>query len=358
MTDGLAASGALVFCAAFYATLAAGREQRAQVAVHGLLLMTGAFLVCGLRVEKWLILVATTAATLITWFVARRSTHRRLAIVGLLVLAAVGLARGLQARYQTVSDDWWTVKESTLHFRLVHRNLTRIYDRLPAETQAILPREDAAAYDRDINQVRAVVNRATQGDEELRQQLTKQLVLTSVRHLWPSLIADIGHDFVTNLLSTYSFWMQVAMRELWLIDGFRELPGAEFLRRLLPPDTAYWNFSRLTSHHRRWIAVHLLLSWSLIAGATTLTAITILRRLRRRPRSFSWSVMSPRGDQGGGSMLPWTPALWLWFFNAAAFASSVNISNFRYMIFSHLLILGLVLHFSFGKSPDQERPSS
>lgn len=332
MTDALATTGALVFCAALYGLVTAKAEEKVRTVVHALLLVIGTFLACGVRVEKWLIFVATTAATVATWALAKRFGGRRLAVAALLVLTAVALSRGLQRKYQTVSDDWWTVGESAVHFRLIYPNLRRIYDQLPDGVRARLSREDAAEYDQTINNIRGVVNRITKGDAEIRHRLTEQMARTAVRQLWPSLMADIGHDFVTNLLATYTFWAQLAVRELWRNEAVRELPGAVVVRRWLPSSTAYWNFTRLTMHHRRWIQVHMYLSWFLIGTATLLSVVTALRWVRRRPRTVSWSAL-----------LPWTPALWLWFFNAAAFAASVNISNVRYMIFSHVMILVLIL---------------
>jgi len=325
MPDALALSASLAFCAAL-ANLGLGRSSP-RVA-GGVLL--GAFVVAaGVRPEKSWVLLGTTLATLIAWFLWPRlaSASPPLVTAGrvsrILVLVAAGLAITLGTQ-QALHQDYGrrSHRAAILHGRIVFPHLSAIYDELPARSRALLSRKDARRYDADIIKPGWVIRRATRGNPALDDQLTHDLVVTAWRVRWGRILLDTAKDALENVLPTPSFYFRLAAFDLF---------GDEFYRRWSPSDMVPFTYTRLSQHHLVISRVHLALSGAaflLVSGI----ALAELVRARRRPR----------GGDAGERVQRWTPVAAFVVVNAVLFAVHGDLVHPRYTLAGHVVALAVL----------------
>lgn len=324
MPDGLAFSASLAFCAAV-ADLA---FRRTPLWSAYSILLVSYLVAAGLRVEKRWTLLATLLGCMALWSLLNRTAGLRLPPGALrrltLGLAGVGLGLiGIAAVHSSVQVDSFRMPlvESAAHLRLVFPHLSETYPDLPERTKQVISPDDARFYDEHVNNPPLVMARVSHGDEGLRRELTSDLVRTVVSSQWPVIALDFGRDSLENLFATASFYGRLAVWKLW---------GNQAIKKWFQLDAAVWGYTRLVRHHPQLSVVYVLSSLVLLA----LAAPAVLCRTRGR---------LGRGAGGRAALSSaWTPVLVFWFLNAVSFAAYINITNVRYVLPSHAILLSWI----------------
>ena len=327
LTDGLALSASLAFCAAF-AQIGIGRGSPW---VSGSVLLGSMLLAGGLRVEKSWVALGTAIATVALWKrfeepaddeVPPRRPGRPLAALGivlagfaalLLLHEVVGVA---PPRYR------WGTATTILHLRLIHPNLSAVYRDLSPETRAAITPKQAKRYDRDLNHARRVINATARGNVELSERLTRDMVTTVLRQRWPAIAGDIFKDAVENCFATVSFYVRLgisAAQRLWHRDASEDFAVAR------------WTYSRLRHEHPTLSRAYVSAAAALFFVAAAL-AFAWFRGARRA---------AVRADRS--RVILWIPVGAFCILNALAFALAQDLVSIRYSLFAHVALL-LVLY--------------
>jgi hypothetical protein len=317
MTDALALSGSLLFCAA----LSAWRLASARPAAVAPALVAGLFVAGGVRVEKGPLLLATAAASLALWRWRDRGrgehagTAAALVQVALPVLVAFSAVTAVQRASFHEYEHRWSMWVSLVHERIVFPHLVDVYDRLPERVRARLSPEDAARYDSSIQEARAVMRAVTRRHRVRPEKLTRDMGTTALRARWAQIVLDVATDAGEHLVPTLSWPARLAVAEA---------AGRDRYARWSRSEGALWTWEQLSFHHPRLSLAHLL-----AAGAFLATAGAAALAARRR--------VGPGPSLARGGL---DPFLVFAVTNALAFALSSDLVNVRYALFAHASVVG------------------
>jgi len=324
MSDALACSFSLVFCAAF-SDLA---TRRISPWASGSVLLVSFNLAAGLRVEKKWILLATALVCALAWWRSRWGTtpcepatpgrRQRLALALLLVGISVAGSSALHRHFYQPSN-WMPLLESSVHARIAVGHLGEVYEALPERTRSRISREDADYYDAHVNNPPRLMQRITAGDAAVRRQMTLDIARAVLPRLWPEILFDIGRDALEDLVPTIAFNFRIGVWKLWGPKVFQTWYFSNF---------AVWDYQRLVMHHPRLSDAYLLTAVVVFLAALPLASIRFLSWFRESSRDELRADVSSR-----------LPALTLWMLNAAAFAATVNSVNVRYAIIAQVVVL-------------------
>lgn len=341
MTDSLALSAALAFCAAL-ADFGLGRSRRW---LSGPVLLASFVLAASLRVEKLWVLACATLATLSVWLLLQRrvpqaerafSLARGLAIAGIVLagsLAVVALHSSAK-----VDGRRWPMYDSMLHARIVFPNVSRVYDQLPQNVQARLSRKEAVRHDTDSIVGFRIINDATGASgpirvkdrremgrggtrpsvEAERRTLLETIAGVVLRERWAWLAADVFKDALENTAATLSFHVRLAVLartgDVSCADGTQKTYEVLSQRR---PRTSLW---------------FVVSSVVLVLSSTALTLAGLVRKRRSGVRILERH-----------SLFTWVPVAAFVLANACAFALRADMVHIRYMLLAHVAFLVLVL---------------
>jgi hypothetical protein len=325
MSDGLAFSASLAFCAA----LADLAFRRTPPWTASAVLLLSYLVASGLRVEKRWTLLATLVGSLVVWRLLRRTAGLRLPAGRLRWLSValgsvcLGLILVVAVQKSVLAPSFrMPILQTALHFRLVFPHLSDVYEELPQRAKRLITPRDASLYDEHVNNPPKIMYRVTRGDKTVLRYLTTDLVQTVFPEKWPLIVLDFIRDSLENLLGTASFYVRVIVSHVW--------PG-ETTKRWFFLDAAVWDYERLVFHHPR-------LSVFYIASSLVLLALAAPIALSR---TYRYLVGASRSDKLA-LVAVWTPALLFWVLNAVSFAAYINITNVRYVIFSHSILLAWI----------------
>jgi hypothetical protein len=340
MTDSLALSGSLVYCASL-AALGLGQGPRLGSA---LLFLAGYLLTASIRPEKVWVLGCATLATLALWFwLARRAgslgafTRGRAAWI-LALAGATSLAVFLMHRGTEESSQRWPVRDSIVHSRIVFPNVTRVYEQLSTKTKKRLTPEMAARHDTDSIVGYRMINDATGASgpirkkdreeagrtgkrpsvEVERKEMLADIAGVVLRERWALLVLDVFKDALENMAATASFYVR-----LGLLAARGEVSVADGTEKT-------WDV--LSRYHPKESLRYVVVSIVLVVASTLLAAWTFVERARKGPR-----VVRER-------LLAWVPVGAFVFVNACAFALRADMVHIRYMLLAHTAFVALVLH--------------
>jgi hypothetical protein len=325
MTDGLALSASLAFCAAF-AQLGLGRGSPwvSSAVLLGSLLLAG-----GLRFEKSWVALGTAIATVALWkrfeepADGEAPPRRPLAAFGI-VLAGLAALLLLQEVVGVAPPRYrWGTATTILHLRLIHPHLSAIYQDLSPEIRAVITPQQAERYDRNLNEARRVINATARSNVELRERLTREMALTALRQRGPAIAADIYKDVVENCFATLSFYLRLGISA-----------AERLLHRGASDDfaVARWTYSRLRHEHPALSRAYLTFSAALFFVAAAL--------------AFAWFRGARRGAARAdrSRVLVWIPVGAFCIFNALAFALAQDMVSIRYNLVAH--VAGLIFVYS------------
>lgn len=331
MTDGLALSALLALLAAWIRIL------RGRTGFGWPLVLVAAWVAAAaLRPEKNAVLaLAVGAGSAFAWVRARRADapaeprRRVLRAAGAGVVACAAsllLAASLSGNER--DGGRWPLATLVLQSRVVYPHLEEVWDDLAPATRERIPREAAAFYDASIHNVRAVVDAASEGDSELRAELTRDMAGAALRDRPLALLADVAGDAAENVLATLGFYVRWA---LWVRRGERT---DDLLTR---PFETVWNFVVMAQHDPAW--THVVVTLAGLAFVA-LALVTLIRR----------------GDRpvipGSARDACLVPVAALWLANALVFALSQSLVELRYTLISHALLLLGVYGGSLRRSAD------
>jgi hypothetical protein len=329
MTDGLALSASLAFCAAltdFYV-------RRSPSWLSGSILLAAHMLASGLRAEKNLVLIGTMASTMVLWSLAQRRRGEPSVFRGTRPLVAIGLvclgAFATVAIQRSVYRDQarWPIRSWVLHQRVIFGNLGEVWDELPERSRSMLTPEQVQRFDEHIIYGRVIIDQATSGDAELRERLISDLSSTVLRSRWSPIVLDILKDFSENVLATFSFYFRL---------GVLALGGHDTFERVFHSDGTEWTCSRLAHHHPTSSKIYLALASVVFLVAALLAVKQLLRRMR-----------TERNRSRPDVILPWIPVLTFTVANSFAFAIVADLVHIRYSLFSHAALSVLVYQGAF-----------
>jgi len=340
MTDSLALSGSLLYCAALAAfALGTGRRW-----VSALLLLLGYLLTASIRPEKVWVLGCATIATLLTWaWIARRappaerllSRGRALGVLGIAV--AVSATVFLLTRDAHDPGNRWPVRDSLVHSRIVFPHVTEVYEHLSEKTKKRLPPDKAARHDTDSIVGYRMINDATGASGPIRKkdreeagrtgrrpsvELERREMLDEIagvvlRERWLPLTLDVAKDAVENVAATFSFYVRLA-----LLARRGEVSVADGTDRT-------WEV--LSMVHPESSLRLVLSSIVLVLASTLLATLALVRRGRCGP------PLERR------RLLLWVPLVAFVLVNACAFALRADMVHIRYMLLAHTAFVALAL---------------
>ncbi len=322
MTDSLALSACLAFCAAVANLFLGVRERRARV-----VLVLSMFCAANLRVEKLWILLATALAFALIWRLTTRreelATRGRIAWVVGLALLATGATKVVHLATYT-DHGRWALAETIVHQRVVFPHLTELRPKLSRDAREALTPRETRLYDRRIHNTWTVVDRVTKRDPEARRRLTDELLRVGLRERWPAIALDVASDFAENVIATPSF----ALR---LVDWMKRGEPDAFQTRF---EATPWTFVTLSFHSPR-------LSRSVVFAAFGLWALAFAAALVAFARS---------GRAPSGARLAWLPLALVVGLNAILFAATADLVHIRYVLLSHVALLFLLYGSVAGRS--------
>ncbi len=322
LTDGLALSGSLIFCAA----LAQLGRHRSLPVVPACLLFVAYLTTAGLRAEKnWVLIGSTFLTVAVWWWVAGRASPdlgrglRRRALVAL-GLACVGflVMLGLQ-RWAYEEQGRWPLSTTILHQRIIFPNLAPTYPHLPEEPRALISPQLASSYDMRIHNTWRVIDAVTHGDANQRDRLTSQLVWPVLEARWHWIASKILLDTAENVLAPFSFYGRLGR---WIRDGQR--PTAF---RVTFEATPFTYFMLAQAQPR------LSLIYLKFAGAFLLTTV-LLTLLQLPAMRRSW-----RARDHDDAIVLAAPVASFCLVNALAFSTTANLVHIRYVLFAHVAVL-------------------
>lgn len=324
MTDGLACSFSLAFCAA----LVDLARRRTSPWLAGAVLVVSYVATAGLRIEKKWVLLGTLLAVVAIWTVLGRQQGEggeRLRFPRAAVLALGGLGFAVTSAISAATfkpSVRWSTAEMLVHHRVIFPHLRYIYDELPEQTKALVRPGAAKSYGRSLRRYQRVIRQATKAKPELEDRLRRDLARAVLRLRWQVIVGGVARDLVENTFATASYYVRLVT---W------NLVGEESFRKVFGPDGTTWIHERLTMHHPRTSRAYLWLSSGVLAFAAALSVPRIRHFVRRR----AW-----RGDTG--AVVRWAPAVAFCLLNAAVFAVVQDLVQIRYTLFSHAVFLSLV----------------
>jgi len=322
LTDGLALSGSLIFCAA----LAHLGRQRSPPVVPACLLLVAYLTTAGLRAEKnWVFIGSTFLTVAVWWFVAGRSSPglgrglRRRALVAL-GFASVGflVMLGVQ-RWAYEEQGRWPLSTTILHQRIIFPNLAPTYPHLPEEPRALISPHLALNYDMRIHNTWRVIDAVTHGDAKQRERLTSQLVWPVLKARWHWIASKILLDTAENVLAPFSFYGRLGR---WIRDG--QKPAAFRVTFEATP----WTYFMLAQAQPG-----LSLIYVNFAGALLLTTV-FLTLLQLPAMRRGWRTR----DHDDAIVLA-APVASFCLVNALAFSTTANLVHIRYVLFAHVAVL-------------------
>lgn len=339
MTDSLALSASLAFCAALV-DFGLGKRRRA---LSGLVLLAAFVLTASLRVEKLWVLACATLATLIVWPWLQRKlprAQRWFSAARALQIAALVLVGSLTVLYlhrsTKVDSRRWPMYDSMLHARIVFPNVSKVYDELPKNVQSKLSRKDAERHDTDSIVGYRVINDATGASgpirvkdrremgrggtrpsaERDRRAMLETIAGVVVRERWPALAADILKDVLENVAASFSFYVRLATLartgDVSCADGTQKT--YEVLAQRRPRTSLYYVCA----------------SAALFLVSTALAGATLLRRRREGAPAIERRTW-----------MTWVPIAAFVLANACAFALRADMVHIRYMLLAHAAFLTL-----------------
>jgi hypothetical protein len=323
MTDGLALSGSVLFCAA----LVDIARRRSPLWVSGFLLLVSTFATAGLRVEKRWILLGTALLAVAWWsWLAWRSrapapvSLGRRALIVLIVLTSLGTITGLQ---RSVEKNYgrWPLHISLLHQRIVFPHLRSVRKELPERSRVLLKFKDARDADSELNESRRVVRRITRSPR-VRDQFILDAAAIAWRKHKGEILLDIVADGVENVFATPSYYLRLLV---WATAG------DEAFEHGSASGGTRWTYQNLAHHHPRLSLAHTLLAAFLFLATL---ALAIRALVRRRREGVAWLGESP------STLL--LPPLLFCLLNAAAFAVTQDLVHVRYAMIAHLMGLFLL----------------
>lgn len=304
MTDSLTLSACLLFCGALIAF--ANKQLSFWIVV--LILAISFMLASGLRVEKKWVLLSTVIFTSIYWLWKNNKnlipsvSKKQLVLINIVIVICLSLSILIQnTNYKKTNT--MTSYESFIHFRIGFTNLNEHYDDLPERTREWLTRSNAKHYDQRINGVRSVLRNVVGSDQKLRREFTEDVLLTILPNKWWIIFADVLGDSMKNTLSTFSHYMRLYTSS----DPIERGP--------------------IGHHHPKLTKLYLSLGSFIMILALPLSIIILYRN---RKKVFKCQSAAP--------------SLIFCLVNGIFFGLAFNYINFRYGLFSHVIILILIYH--------------
>lgn len=321
LTDSLALSASLVFCAALMA-LGSWRRRRGLAAV---LLLASIVTAGTLRVEKSVVMLAATALTLLSWWrwpppgwLAFGPRPRRLLLLGILGIASLAFAttQRIQSAFHEPSNSWppWML---VAHYRLVYPHLTSIYEALPQDVRNWISPEWTEHYDSRMTLVHSLMDQVAGGKPERLERLTRKMARTAVHERGAEIALDCARDSLENLLPTAPFYARLG---LW------RLLGEERYQRLSPSDGTPSTYQRLAAYRPRLSA-----AYTGAAGLLFFAAAGCV--LVRRARGTLAKGPTP------AQLRTWVPVAAFCGLNALAFGFRADLTLIRYTLAAHAVAL-------------------
>lgn len=324
LTDGLALSGSLVFCAA----LADLGVRRSPPSVSGTLLFLSFLFTAGLRAEKNWVLLGTGLSALALWRLWQRRSQSELSpglrgrMVAALLIIGVAFST-VSVVHRGVYEDLgrWPIWVTIAHHRFIYPHLASVYRDLPPEARRQLNPADAVFYDTRIHNTWAVIKRSTKKDRVALEKLTVQLLGPVLRAHWQTILRDIATDTGEHVLATPSFYARLAH---WMRTGAS--PVAYEKRFEATP----WTYTRLVAPQpelgRRLVQLSLVFFLTCLAVA--------LARLFKHVRTHEKAIRVE-------TRIAAVPVSLFCLINALAFSLTADLVHIRYVIFAH--VAGLLL---------------
>jgi len=357
MTDGLALSASLVFCAAL-AQFGLGTSRRV---LSGVVLFSAFLLTASLRAEKSLVLACAALATTGCWLLMQRGlarearwfpTLRALQVVGIILAGGLAIL-GVQASLRHEGKRW-PAYESLLLQRIVFPNVGAVYDELPEDVRSRLSRRDAELHDRDILEAREVIKRVTGSTgqrsredrrlapgssarpsvDRLRRSMLEEIAAVVLRERWALLAADVLKDAAENVAATFSFYGRMVLLACLGNDAFKldaDPWTHEQLARVYPRTSLLytrWTYERLARAHPQTSLLFISCSALLFLLSAALAIAALVRRGQRGAARIERPML-----------VAWVPVAAFVLANAFAFALVADLVHVRYVIFSHVAIL-------------------
>ncbi len=317
MPDGPAVSACLLFLSGWVEFTRTGRR-RGFIA-----LAIGALLAAGFRPEKGIVLmvasVSTAALLLFPSFSIPRVRSRIL--LGTSIAAMVWFGTASAGSKIQASTQAWSMGETVTHLRVVYPHLEELRPSLPEHLQQTISLKAARRFDGTCATARNVIQRLSAGDPAKRAQLTRELREVALREKGGEIFFDCVTDTLQNLIPVPSFLVR------WHLWNWN---GAEVNSIILRPWESIVIWGMLSYHEPQWSARAL---W-VVSFGLLLFFVANLASLYRRKKTRA---------RDPDAALTWVPILMLVSANAAAFAFTQDLFEVRYVYFSHLLLVALLV---------------
>ena len=214
MPDGLAMSACLLFVTGFVEYI---RDQR----FRGLTLLTiGALLAICMRPEKGVVLfVASAAASIFLALYARRITISGLVNRAWLAVAIVlcfWLGSAFFSATIQSSSGVWSMSEMVTHTRLMYPHLEELQPKLSEPIREFVTVDVARRYDQTPSTARLVIWRLSNGDANVRAQLTEEFRDVALSEKGGAILLDSLLDTLQNLIPVPAF---LARWHVWMLSG-------------------------------------------------------------------------------------------------------------------------------------------
>lgn len=314
LPDGLTLSACLVFVAGWIQFVARGRRSGAVAAAIAALLLPL------LRPEKGFVLIAVALAAPVAHLLlarVRRSEQlapplRRYAVVlGSVLIAFVAVGVTKRALIEPSPAHMWSTGEIVVHSRLVHPHLHTLRSSLSPETQERIPEYLVPFYDSSTIEARRVIDLVTASDPDLRAELTREMGRTALREVGHLVLLDCVVDTLKNLLPIVPATIEARQ---WYASAPDE-------RSLKADSATAW---RVMAYDTRPSV-----KWAVgaLAGVIVLGAFCAARGARR-------------ADRHGPATVPILLIASFALVNGAAFAFTQDLLVMRYVVFSHVVLVG------------------
>lgn len=327
LADGPALTAVVIALAAWIDLVA----RRSSPRLAPLLLVLAATAAGTLRIEKQLVVPAAgVLASAVVWLLARlrasrvqdgaatRALGRRALLAGALLVPSFVLAGAVNPREYDDSGDW-TPRQLVLLSRVVYPHLTEIYPELSPETRAVLKPAHAVRFDLRSQNPRLVLRQVAGDDAELVAALIDDMAATALRERWLPLVLDVLRDAAENVVPTPGFYARVAA---WRARGS---PPELLRRRSWEPVVTYAGFASFAPRIAPALAA--------VSGLAALIALgAVVARVRRLRPTAPW--LEP------GRAARWVPVAAFLAANAAVFALSQDLTELRYSLAAHALLVG------------------
>lgn len=319
LTDSLALSASLVFCAAFSAVLTRGVAQR----WAGAVMLVAYIVLANTRPEKNFVLLGTGLATIVACLLLRRPKGAsfvpaapRLIAIGAIVAFGF-LATLLVQRVTFQPGKRMPTSEWILHHRVIYPHLSVVYPVLPDDLKKQIRPKWARRYDMNIGSPRKVIMRIA-GRADERSRITRRLAAIVARERWARIGVDILADTAENIFATLSFYGRMGV----LATG-----GEETSKKLFRSGGSRYTYFKLSEATpalaRAYVSVSGLLV--LVAGVALISVLRARRANAAPARHGAWAPW-----------IPWLPVLSFCLMNALVFSLTANLVLIRYTLPAHV----------------------